>query len=942
MLKKRWIYRILPALFLCFCTLFWYHAGMAQTSSTSDAASVPQSFRFVREAGGIREYVLKSNGLRVLVKEDFSAPVATVMLTYLVGSRHETERFRGGAHLLEHMMFKGTPHYRKSEGTAIPRVLQRTGALLNASTWKDGTNYYETLPVDKLDLALDIEAERMRQSLFKAEDLVSEMPVVQSEFDRMENSPLVALDLAVWSEAFQKHTYHHPIIGIREDLEKMPIESLRAFYDSFYWPDNAVLAVIGSLPANEILKKIETKFASVPSSEGKIPKLDLTEPAQKETRFVEVKREDPVEAVMIGHKAPEADHDDSVPLDVLSFILSRGKTSRLYRSLVDRSLAVDVYTYHSKSHDPGLYVTEAILTTHARHDDVSKIILNIYDDVVQNGVLEEEVQRAKNQLHAEVAFSRDGSYSVASQLSRAIAAGDWSLFPLYLERLEAVTPADLHRVAKKYLRPETMTLGNLISKNPQVAEAKQPAKSVEPVPPQPFAPASGIPDDLERAPKAGAVVPGAEPVRRGALAGRVKQATAAGIQVTAAPMEIEDVVTLMGSFEGAGLAYAPNPIIAQLTVALLDEGTQSRDKFEIARLLENRGASISFQIDHERVGFHARCLREDVPLILQLVAEQLREPRFDPEEFRKQVDQQKVLILQEVNNTASRAQGELSRSIYPENHPNYEPDFDKQLADLEKLTLEDVKTYHRNVFGPRQMRIVGAGDISFDVLRQNVEEHFAGWKVPEHHVELVKKTGLKKEPRQKTIFLPDKVKVDVFFGHALPITRLNDDYLAVFLANNILGGDFSARLAMTVRDDQGLTYAVHSEVHGIDRDVEGDWQINIILNAKVLDKGIAATREQIVRFVEKGITAEELQDKQETAAGKFQVSLSTSGGLAHRILRHEELQLGVEYLDRYPDLVRAVTLEEANAVIRRYFHPDHLHVIISGTVRENESASSSV
>jgi predicted Zn-dependent peptidase len=383
-------------------------------------------------------------------------------------------------------------------------------------------------------------------------------------------------------------------------------------------------------------------------------------------------------------------------------------------------------------------------------------------------------------------------------------------------------------------------------------------------------------------------------------------------------------------------------IVASMTVSMLDEGTLQRDKFEIARLLENRGTSISFQIDAERVGFQARCLRQDVPLLVELMAEQLREPRFDAEEFEKQKIQQKVLIEQDKNNTATQAQNVLTQILYPPKHPNYEPPFAKQLEDLNRLTLEDIRQFHRDHYGPRRMTLVAAGDVDIPSFEKAIERAFARWSQPKAHETVSKTVALQPDAVKRTLFLPDKVKVDVFFAHALPLTRLDPDYLPVFLANAILGGDFSARLTNTIRDEQGLTYSVHSEVHGVDRDIQGDWQINIILNNKLLGKGITATREQIEKWVREGIVAAELGDKQETLVGRFKVSLSTTSGLAHRILRFEELNLGAEYLDQYPRDIAAVTLEQTNQAIRRYFHPEQLHLVISGTVREQKSQTSSV
>ncbi len=897
---------------LCFLTVVWYDAAMAM-------GKIDKKAKFIREVEGIREYELLSNGLKVLLLEVHSAPVATVVVTYLVGSRHETAEFRGGAHLLEHMMFKGTKRHSKELNTSIARLLQETGALLNATTWTDGTNYFETLPIDQLDLALEIEADRMRGSLLRGEDLQSEMPVVQSEFDRMDNSPVTAIILGVWDKAFETHPYHFPIIGIREDLEKMPIESLRRFYDTYYWPNNATLAVVGDFDTEVMLETIHAKFKDVPKSEKDIPKMTLVEPPQNERRMVRVEREDKIEAVVIANKCPGVNHEDTVGLDILGFILSRGKSSRLYRTLVDQGLAVEVRSENSKSHDPGLCSSEAFLLPDTKHEEVEKIILSTYEDIKSNGVTTEEFQRAKNQLNSQVAFARDGSYSLGIQLSLAIAGGDWRFFSSYLYLLQKFKGEDIQKLASRYLTPETSTVGYLISKNAE-------KKISKPVQVEPVRESNEI-SELKREPQDHPSEPSNLSIEK-----RIQEKQIGGIKVLTAKTDIKDVVTLMGSFSGAGQSYAKNPLIASLATALLDEGTQKHNKFEIASLLDSRGAELSFDLDHQRVGFHARCLKKDVGIVMELIAEQLKAPLFSHEEFEKQKQQQLVRIHQALNNTAQLSYAAMTQTLYPENHPNYIQPYEEQLKTLESISLEDVKDFYEKHYGTQSMTIVATGDVPVDIFEGAVKDHFSNWAAKPAIEDLERKALPATSGKKKSIPLPDKIKVDALFGHTLPLSRLSQDYLPAHIAVNILGGDFSARLSNTVRDDQGLTYSIYSEIDGIDKDVEGHWQTSVILNNQVLAKGIQATQEQLKLFIEKGITQEELDGKKRTLLGKFKVSLSTTGGLAHRLLRNEELGLGANYISKYSAEIEALDLKTVNSVIKKYFSFDKLHTIICGSI----------
>lgn len=889
-------------------------------------------YTLIKKSNGIGEYKLNANGLRILLAEDHSAPVATLMVTYGVGSRNENDRYRGSAHLLEHMMFKGTPSYNKSSGTAISSVLQRVGAVMNAGTWQDGTHYFELLPSHELGLALSIEADRMRNSLIREEDLKSEMPVVQSEFDRLDNSPLVALQQEVWSKAFGVHPYHFPVIGVRGHLDKMPAAHLKEFYDTYYWPGNAVLSVIGDFQIPEILSQIENKFGQVPACPRPVPSMETREPEQKEKRFVEIKREDRIQAVNLACKIPPATDPDIPALDILSRILGDGKTCRLYRGLTDRGLAVQVYAETAKNFDPALFETIVILAPGIKHEEVEKEIFRIYDEIKTSGVSQEELTRAKNQLYAEAAFTRDGSLAMSNELSAAIAVGDWTLFSAYPQTIKAVTREDVLRVAQKYLVENRLTHGRLISKHPE-KQAPRPSPDSQK---GSGAPPMIVPEteksSLEASPAFSEAIGAHKKISERA---RIKNI--GPIQVITVKTNVKDVVTLNGSFKGAGRAFSKNSILPDLAASMLDQGTRDRDKFEIAKLLEDRGIQLTFHINHERVGFNARCLKKDTGLVLRLLAEQLRYPDFDPAEFEKVKQNQVAAIYRAMSETADQASAALTREIYPPGHPHYDPPFETQLKDLEKITAADAREFYESRYGPMDMTVVAVGDVEPSVVEDVIQTGFAGWKIKDVAFDYPKETA-DRPPGRKVIYVGEKIKSDVFLGHGLPVTRRDKAYFPLYLSNTVLGGNFSARLSNTVRDEQGLTYDIQSRLNGIEKQTRGHWEISMILNPKSLEAGIEAALAQIRLLVEKGITEKELADKKSTVSGNFKVALATTGGLAGQILRAEELGLGLEYLDEFEDHILAVTLEEADQAIREYFHPEKFHIIVAGTIEEKRKA----
>ena len=419
-------------------------------------------FDQIKESGGITEYRHKDNGLTVLLLENHNAPVITFMVTYRVGSRNEAIGHTGSTHLLEHLMFKGSEQFNKKDGTAIWNVLQDVGAMINATTWFDRTNYFELLPKEHLPQAVKIEADRMRSAFIRDEDRKSEMAVVRNEFERGENDPWEALDKNIWATAYQAHPYHHSTIGWRSDIENVPTERLKEFYDTFYWPNNATVTVIGDFDKTKTLILLDQQFGSISRSTHTIPEMYTTEPAQEGPRRVIVKRAGEMPIVGIAHKTPEGTNKDIYALQILGRILGHGKTSRFYKRFFDIGLAADVNVWSHPLHDNGLFITYLFISGDDPCEEIEKGILEEYTTIINKGVEAEELQRAKAQIKAETAFTRDGTYSVASNLNEAIALGDWTYYTTFLKNIENISVDDVQRVAKMYLTEDQSTTGFFI------------------------------------------------------------------------------------------------------------------------------------------------------------------------------------------------------------------------------------------------------------------------------------------------------------------------------------------------------------------------------------------------------------------------------------------------------------------------------------------------
>ncbi len=433
-------------------------------------------FSHVKSLGGIDEYRLESNGLQVLLLPDHSVPVLTFMVTYRVGSRNEVTGTTGATHLLEHLMFKGTANRDRAKGNNVDQLLERTGAQYNATTYLDRTNYYETLGSEHLAMVIEMEADRMRNLKLDDNDRKPEMTVVRNEFERGENSPIQALIKETYQAAFTAHPYHHSTIGHRSDIEKVSIEKLRAFYDTFYWPDNATVTLIGDFKPEEALGLIKKSYGVYPRAPHPIPDMYTEEPEQTGPRRVTVKRAGQLGVVTIGYKSPAGLHGDFASIQILSDILTDGNNSRLYRALVDKGLATNVFAFPGYFRDPSLAILFASLAPGATHDAVEKVILGEVEILKRDGVTAAEVNDAVAKQITDLAFQRDGSFAIAGQLNEHIATGDWQNFVLLGDKFKAVTPASVQNVANKYFNGDQSTTGWFIPATPNSAPAASAAK----------------------------------------------------------------------------------------------------------------------------------------------------------------------------------------------------------------------------------------------------------------------------------------------------------------------------------------------------------------------------------------------------------------------------------------------------------------------------------
>ena len=897
------------------------------------ASEIPSGFTKVKELGGIEEYKLESNGLTVLLMEDHSAPVLTFMVTYNVGSRNEVTGTTGATHVLEHLMFKGTEKFNRENGGHIDAKLGNIGALLNATTWLDRTNYYESIPSDYLELAIDIESDRMRNLLLRDEDRQAEMTVVRNEFERGENSPIQTLDKQIWASAIIAHPYHHSTIGWRSDIENVPIEKLREFYDTFYWPNNATVTIIGDFTKENALELVKSYYGKIPSSPNPIPQVYTTEPEQQGPRRVIVKRSGQIGVVGIAHKIPKGTSDETFSLLVLEKILSEGKSSRLYKALIDQNKAVNMFLSYMPFRDESLFIPYALLAPGVTHEEVENILLSEYEKIKTAGVTKEEVDRATNQIFANTAYDRDGSFSIASEINESIAMGDWTFFVRKLDNIKKVTPEDIQNVVKKYFVEDKSTTGYFI---PTVAGGSDEETSAQERSEGKLfyrTPNEELPIEID-----GNI--SSTPVQllnsELKITDNIQRETIENIDVITAKTGVKDVITFRGSLAAGDIFSGDkNSMIADITGAMLDKGTKTKNKFQLAEELENLGASIRFSVSTHTLNFNGKCLTKDLDKVMALLAEQLREPAFDQEEFDKVVNQKLGSLKQSIEEPNVRAEETLKELLFPKSHPNYGVSVQTAIDDLSKLTLEEVKNFYSKYYGPKSMNIVAVGDLDHVAFHNSISSTFNGWeggvKVPSYD-----KADLQTKGKTEIVRLEDKTSSTLLIGQITGLKKSDKDYLPLMVANQVFGGgSFTARLMSIIRDQEGLTYGIYASMDD-DMYTDGVWAIQGTFSPKLLAQGYSSTMRELNRWVEEGVSQEELENVKTRLIGSYKVRLATTSGMASQILSFIERGYSLDYLDNYPKLLEELTLDEVNQAVKKYIDPKNVVTVVAGTVTQED------
>ena len=912
-------------------------------TKTSQATEITK----VSERKNIAEYRLE-NGLKILLVENHVAPVVTVLVLFKVGSRNEAVGYTGATHFLEHMLFKGTTKHNPEKGNGIDDLLTQIGAYWNATTWFDRTSYFEVVPSEYLELCVSLEADRMRNLLLRQEDHDSEMSVVRNEMERGENYPEEALEKELYAVAFREHPYHHPTIGWRSDVEGVPMERLRKFYDTFYWPNNATVVVVGDFEREDALKTIAKHYGKIPTASEPIPPVYTVEPPQEGERRFQIRRAGDLPRVWVGYHVPEASHPDNYALAAIRHLLggTYERSSRLYKSLIDSGIAADAFARHHDLRDPGLFIVGATLNPQVALQTAEAILHAELTKLASEPVTEEELGRAKSANIKGTILAKAEPSSLAFLLGESESKADWHWLIDYDDKFNAVTANDIMRVARHYFVQDNRTVGHFIPKPQQVvatpvankdsAVAQQAAKGGT---------ASGASQQKEKdklkklmegnPPLVKAKVPKPKVHASDFASKVVKQVLPNGLTMLLMQNPGTESVGVSGVCRaGKYFSYNKNSNLADLAVELLPKGSLNYGKLEIAEILEAMGipSGLDFSIDNFRVSFGTHLVAKDLPLFLTLLADVLCYPGFEPEELKKTKVEWRAKIIEAMNSTRMLAFNALRRNIYEPNHPFFEKSFEEELAELDQVSLEAIRELHAKYMVPEATVLALVGDINIEETIELVSTSFGDWQGGRAGVIAVPQATLPTAKRRVEIKLADKKSVDIVMGHPTPLKRTDNDFYAAKIANAALGQDtITSRLGQVVRDRAGLTYGIYSAFSDTAFG-QAPWSVSLSVNPLNVDKAVALTSEVLADYLERGISEDELSKETGRAIGSFKVGLASSSGIARALSEFEFLGLGVAELDNITSRYLSVTKAQADAAMHKYMRPGQAITVVAGTL----------
>ncbi len=872
----------------------------------------------LRSVEGIHEYRL-ANGLQVLLAPDASKPSTTVNVTYRVGSKHENYGETGMAHLLEHLLFKGSPKHPAPWGEFSQRGLDANG-----TTWFDRTNYFASFSAnpDTLKWYLGWQADAMVNSNIARKDLATEFSVVRNEMEMGENNPGSITWERLWATMFQWHNYGKSTIGARTDVENVDIGRLKAFYKLHYQPDNATLIVTGKFEPTQTLAWIQQAFGPLPKSRQARPRLYTIDPVQDGERSVTIRRSGGTPSATLGYHAPPAAHPDFAAVELLSMVLTEPPAGRLHKRLVEElRSAASVSGYAVPLAEPGALLLGADTQPGGDAQALSVELIREAESLAAKPITQAELERARTRWLNRWDKLYGDPQAVGTVLSEYLSAGDWRLFFLLRDRVKALKLEDLQRVAQERLLPANRTLALYIpTEKPQ--RAPKPAQVDV---------AAQLQDFVPRPAAAAVAAFDAAPLAIEAQARRLQFSS--GLQAVLLPKptrgnQVAGQVQLrLGDLQSLRGQHAT----ADLLGALLDKGTRTLDRQQLRDRLDALKVELQVQDATGALTLAFSTQREHAVQAVRLIVSMLREPRLEAaalEEVRSQALAGLDALRSEPEHIVANRLG-LLRSVHPAGDPRNERPFDTVAAELKAVTLEGLRSFHSRHYGAARATFGLVGDFDAAAVQAALEQASAGWQagVTPQRLEKPWAEFQSVDERQRT---PDKQNATFGAVLSLPLNDRHADFVPLMLADYLLGANTDSRLWVRIREKEGLSYGTWSYVDWNAFEAHSSWTFGAIFAPQNRDRVEKAFREELARALQDGFSAAELVNAKRALLNYRRLSRAQDGSLAGSLALQAYLGRDMKRVAEVDAGIEAATLVQVNAALRRYLQPEKFQIVWAG------------
>ncbi|MEM7402702.1 MAG: pitrilysin family protein [Myxococcota bacterium] len=880
------------------------------------------NMQHINSLEGIDAYKL-ANGLTLLLLPDPSGSQVTVNITYLVGSRHEGRGEAGMAHLLEHMLFKGTPSCPDVKGQ-----LQHRGASFNATTWLDRTNYYETLTAndDNLRFALQLEADRMVNSCIRQEDLDAEMTVVRNEFEMGENNPLGVLQEQLFSASFRWHPYGKSTIGNRSDIERVPAHALRRFYQYHYQPDNAVLMIAGRFEPQTALQMVQQLYGSLPKPQRVLEQTYTEEPAQDGHRRVEVLRVGDVAYVAATYHICAGCHQQFPAVWVLGELLGHEPNGLLYEALVKTQQASEVGCTAYGLAEPGMLFAYARSSQAQQAQQLQQQLTQCLQQRCLQQLTDTAVQQAKARLLKSLKLRMANSQKLALLLTESIAQGDWRLLFWLRDALQQVSLADVQQAASTYLLDNNCTSGLFI---PQTERPKRAHVPQTPAPQEVLQHYQGE--------QQGEQLEAFEPTAANVESHCQHSEPCTGMRLACLPKPTRgrllqgQLVVRFGSEQQ--LQGHETPL--QLLPDMLLRGTTQLNCEQFQARLDELQSTLTFSGGVGYCSAHIVSDAQHINDVLQLLSEALQQPAWNATEYELLVKRELHDIQEMQTDPQQQAVIRLQQQLHPwpDTSIHHVLSLSQRAQRLQQTTCQQLQQLHEQFYGANTLHCAFVGNVDPEPLHQQLQQQFEQFRSSSNFAPIVCPYR-PNEPQSKTIGIPDKEMAFVAMGLSFELQDTHPDYAALRLACYILGEGMTSRLMTQLREKQGFSYGAGSALNVGSLSQHA----TLMLYAMCAPQNAAPSQHSMQQVYEqwlnKGITQKELQQARVALREAYTNLLNKDVYLARTLAKNLLLQRPFSFYANVLDCMQQLTVEQVNQALQQHLAKARLSCVVAGDLPE--------